>query len=782
MSARIKEGRDNGKRGAANLGEGPGIGRPVASSSRIRRFKLTWIAQTQSTIAARPDYPRGTHRSARWETIMRKRLGLAIGCFAAALLAGEAEARIVRIEIVRTEPAFGGASFGAVGAYEHLIGRAIGELDPADPANAIIQDINLAPRNDHGMVEYSTDIELLRPADISRGNRILFFEVNNRGNKLAPAAFNEGVAGDIADRNGLTSPGDGWLMRAGYTMVWFGWEMDVAPGMNRIGMAPIVAHNHEGSPIVGIVRSEMITPAPATSLPLSLSQQVQSYPPGSYDSYPTASLDNGTPFPDGFLPSLTMRAREQDPREPIPNSEWGFGVCEAGKPAVPDEKHICYPAGFQPGRLYELIYRAKDPTVGGLGFAATRDLGAFLRNAAADDAGAPNPVYRPDNLAIIEGTSQSGRMIRSFLALGFNRDEAGRRVFDGAYPHIGGGLMPLNVRFGQPVRAWGEQTDHLYPAYDFPFSYARQTDPLTRRTQGVLDRCVATDTCPRLFHVATALEMWEGRQSLGLTDPLGQRDVGDPPNVRTFIMASTQHGPASLPLPTRPPFGNCQQQPNPNPQLWTMRALMTALTGWVRDDAPPPESVVPRIADGTLAPPDQIRFPAIPANAYGGVERPAVSRLSIYDTLHPLDFGPLYRAEDSSGIITREPPSVRSDSYGILEMQVDADGNDIAGIRSVFLRVPVGTYTGWNLGRKDRFENGMCNLQGSFIPFAATRAERLAAGDPRPSIEERYPSKEDYVAAFRKAAGELVAQRLLLAEDAKLLVDRADAEGIRTAP
>ena len=701
---------------------------------------------------------------------------------AIALLASAAQARITRIDIVKSEPAFGDASFGEAGAYVHLVGRVSGELDPADPANALIQDISLAPRNARGMVEYSTNIEVLKPADLTRGNRVLLFEVNNRGNKLAVANFNEGVAGTVTDRNGLASPGDGWLMRSGYTLVWFGWEMDVLDGMNRVGMPPVVAHNHDGSAITGVVRSEMITPVPATSIPMSLSQQIQNYPLGSYDSYPTASLDNRTPFADGFLPSLTVRAREQDPRMPIANSEWSFGVCEAGKPPAPDERHVCYPAGFEPGRLYELIYRAKDPTVGGLGFAAMRDLGAFLRNSPQDDSGAPNPVYREGNVAVVEGSSQSGRMIRSFLALGFNADETGGRVFDGAYPHIGGGLMPLNVRFGQPVRAWGEQTDHLYPAYDFPFSYARQSDPMTRRTQGLLDRCQATDTCPRIFHVATALEMWEGRQSLGLTDPLGQRDVDDPPNVRTFIMASTQHGAAPLPLAAHAPFGNCQQQPNPDPQLWTMRALLTALTAWVRDDAPPPDSARPRIADGTLVPPDQVRFPAIPANAYGGVERPPTSPLRIYDPLHVLDFGPLYDAGESSGVITREPPLVRSGSYGVLEMQVDADGNDLAGIRSVFAQVPIGTYTGWNLGRKDRFEGGLCNLQGSFIPFAASRAERLATGDPRLSIEERYPSKEVYVAAFKKAADDLVAQRYLLPEDAKLLIGRAESEGIRTAP
>ncbi len=706
----------------------------------------------------------------------------AFGVALSALAAAPAQARVTGIEIVTREPAFGGQTFGGAGAYERLVGRATGELDPADPANAIIQDINLAPRNARGMVEYTTNIEILKPADMARGNRILLFEVDNRGNKLALANFNEAVAGGVADRNALSSPGDGWLMRAGYTMVWFGWEMDVRPGMGRIGMPPVIARRSDGAAITGVVRSEIITPAPTASVPIISSQQILNYPPDSYDSYPTASLDNRTPAPDGFRPTLTVRTREEDPRQPIPNSEWAFGVCALGGPVTADPKHICLGGGFEPGRLYELIYRAQNPTVGGLGFAATRDIGAFLRNAENDDSGQANPVHRSDNLAILEGTSQSGRMIRSFIALGFNRDESGRRVFDGAYPHIGGGLMPLNVRFGQPVRAWGEQADHLYPAYDFPFTYARQFDPVTQRSGGLFDRCAATDTCPRLFHVATALEMWEGRQSLGLTDPLGLADVADLPNVRTYIMASTQHGAAALPLPTHAPFGNCQQQPNPNPQLWTMRALMTSLTAWVRDDVAPPPSARPRIANGTLVQPDRVLFPEIPSNAYGGVERPAVSPLRTYDPLHPLDFGPLYRAEDTSGVITREPPQTLPGSYGVLETQVDADGNDIAGIRSVFLQTPIGTYTGWNLGRKDRFENGLCNLQGSFIPFAATKAERLATGDPRPSLEERYPSRDAYLAAFRKAAEGLVAQRYLLPDDAALLIDRAESEGILSAP
>ena len=249
-------------------------------------------------------------------------------------------------------------------------------------------------------------------------------------------------------------------------------------------------------------------------------------------------------------------------------------------------------------------------------------------------------------------------------------------------------MLPLSLRFAQPGRAWGQQIDHLYPAYDFPFTYAPQTDPLTGRTQGLLDRCTATDTCPRIVHAATALEVWEGRQSLGLTDPLGQRDAPEPPGVRTYIMVSTQHGAASLPLPAKAPFGACEQQPNPNPHTWTMRALLDGLTAWVRDGREPPASAVPRVADGTLVAPDAVRFPTIPANAYGGVERPALRYIGAANPLHVLDYGPEYRPGDIGGVITVEPPRIGTAGYGVLVPQVDADGNDLGGVRSLDERVP----------------------------------------------------------------------------------------------
>jgi hypothetical protein len=349
-------------------------------------------------------------------------------------------------------------------------------------------------------------------------------------------------------------------------------------------------------------------------------------------------------------------------------------------------------------------------------------------------------------------------------------------------PHIGGGLMPLNVRFGHPGRAWGEQFDHLYQAYDFPFHYAKMRDPISGREQGILDRCSADDSCPRIFHVATSLEIWEGRASLGLTDPLGSKDLPDPANVRTFILASTQHAPANLPLATAPPFGNCQQQPNPNAHTWAMRALLTAFKDWIRENRSPPDSVVPRIADGTLVAPKDVRIPAIPANAYGNVQRPALRYLANTNPLQVFDFGPDYRAADSSGVISIEPPQRGAQSYGIRVPQADTDGADLGGVRSVYQQAPIGSYMGWNTGRKDRYEDGFCNFQGAYIPFAKSKTERIEAGDPRPSIEERYPTKDAYVAAVRTATENLVAQRTLLPADAAFLVKQAKDEGIRLEP
>ncbi len=690
---------------------------------------------------------------------------------AALAAASPAAARITRLDVLRVEPAFGGASFGAVGAFERVVGRAHGEVDPKAPGNAVVQDIELAPRNGRGLVEYDTDVEILRPADPAKNNRVVLFNVPNRGNKGALNLFDADVPPAAGVTNRLESPGDGWLQRQGYTLVWFGWQADVLPGDGRMLFSVPVARAADGSDVTGIVRAEFALAGKAAT--------VQNLGSGWFNGMtaagaPTASTDGAAPFPDGFRPTLSVRASATAVPVAIPADAWRFGDCRA-----PNDRQVCYPAGFQPGKLYDLAYRAKDPLVMGLGFAAARDLGTFLGSADRDDAGTPNPVaHGPGVKRVIMGTSQSGRFIRSLLALGFNRGEDGARVFDGALPHIGGGLMPLNMRFAQPGRAWGQQIDHDYPAYDFPFTYAPEADPLTGRRGGILDRCTADGTCPKLLHAATALEFWEGRQSLGVTDPLGRADAPEPPEVRTFIMASTQHAPPPLPLPASPPL--CTQQSNPNPHTWTMRALLTDLAEWVRDGRDPPASVVPRIADGTLVAPDELSFPAVPATRYGGVDRPPLRYSAAFDALHVLDRGPGWRPGESSGVETIVPPRRGTASYGVLVPQVDADGIDVAGVRDVYVRVPIGTYTGWNSFKPELFEGGFCNFQGSFLPFAATKAERDAAGDPRPSLAERYPTPDAYAA--ERAGAELVAGRLMLPEDAARLTAEARRDGVRTGP
>lgn len=485
-------------------------------------------------------------------------------CVAAAgiIAATEAEARITRIEITKTEPAFGGQVFGAAGAFERLVGRAYGEVDPAASANAEIQDIRLAPKNAHGMVDYATDIEIVRPADPAQANGVLLFNILNRGNKGLFNPFNADVPTTAAEINRLSSPGDGWLQRQGYTLIYFGWQADVLPGDGRMTFKVPVARNEDGSPITGKVRAEFVPTAPTTSYNLSSGW----FTGMTHASYPTVNTDNRVSLGAGSLPTLTVRSRESAPREPISHTQWSFASCPNGTKPTPSETQICMPTGFQPGKLYELIYLARDPLVLGLGFAVARDLGAFLKTAAKDDAGSVNPVVHGGAVkSLVMGTSQSGRMIRTFLLLGFNKSEDGKQVFDAALPHIGGGLLPLNLRFAQPGRAWGEEIDHLYPAYDFPFTYGSEKDPITGRTQGILDRCAATRTCPLIIHAATALEIFEARQSLGLTDPLGVQDVAQPPNVRVYIMASTQHAPPPLPLPAKAPFGVCKQQQKSEP-------------------------------------------------------------------------------------------------------------------------------------------------------------------------------------------------------------------------
>jgi hypothetical protein len=679
--------------------------------------------------------------------------------FASAALARppEAAARIVRVETIRVEPAFGGRTFGAVGAYEHVVAVAHGEVDPADPANALVQDLALAPRNARGLVEYAADVEMLRPADPGRGNGTVLHELPNRGDKyLLALTFHR----DVPWGNTLTDAGDGWLLAEGYTLLWSGWQGDLIPGEGRVGLRVPVARGPNGAPIEGPVRAEFALRQRAFTLPLSYGW----FTAWRHLSYPTVSRNHRAPLPDGSRPALTVRDFERDPPERVPDDAWSFGACADGRTVTPSDADVCLFAGFEPGRLYELVYRARDPLVLGLGYAAVRDLGAFLKRGPNGASG--DRLWRGERppTLVLHGVSQPARNMRTWLHLGFNADEAGRPVYDALLPHVGAGRAQLDSRFAQPGRAWGHQLDRRYPAYEFPLAYAEATDPGTGRVGSVLARCRATGTCPRVVHVVSAHELWDGRGSLVSTDPRGTRDLADPPEVRQFVLASAQHAPAWESTP-----GDCLYPRNPAPHRETMRALLVALTRWARDGVAPPASRLPRIADGTLVPPADVRFPAIP-----GVRAPGFT-----NGLPRLDFGPRFRPEDERGIVDLEPPRVLdAEAYTVLVPQTDGDGNDLGGVRTTTIAAPVGTYTGWNLGRSGRWPGTLCSLQGTYLPFARTRAAREAAGDPRPSLEERYGDHAGYVTAVRRAAAALVADRLLLPADAARLAAEAEASEV----
>jgi hypothetical protein len=646
----------------------------------------------------------------------------------AASACGVAEARVTRIETVSgPSPAFEGRSFGEVGPYEKIVLRAHGELDPSAPGNAVTADIALAPKNARGMVEYATEVYLLKPADLRRGNGRMFFEVLNRGNKLSLADFNNGASGTTAnDPKTAADAGDGLLFRKGYSLVWAGWQSDknVASGGGRMLATIPVARHADGSAITQRVIFEQIFDNDRTDFTLI---------------FPAAILNTGEA-------ELLVRNSSEGERTAVPSSAWSFL----------DERNVRINradpalAKYDAGAAYELIYTAKDPDVSGVGYAITRDVASFLRH----DTSPGNPLRGGIKYALAQGTSQSGRMLKGFLADGFNVDEDGRRVFEGVNVNISGAHgIELNERFGDANATGRAYRRHTTAKLDFPFGYGVITDPVTGRTDGLLARCQASSTCPKVFHTDGANEAWSKASMLVTTDGKG-RPVEIPANVRVYYFASVQHGPTP-----QPRVGVCTQLSNPAPWEPTLRALFLTLDAWATADVAPPESRFPKTSDGTLA-------PALPQSAQGFPEIPGVKYTGAFNRIGVVDRS------------TLPPRHVAGKDYAVLVPRVDEDGNEIGGIRGTDIQVPVATHTGWAL-RKAGFAGGEeCDLQGQFIPLAPTKAKRLEAGDPRLSLEERYRNRADYVSRVALAAEGLVRERLLLQEDADRAVAAAMARDL----
>jgi len=646
-------------------------------------------------------------------------------------------ARITRIVLDPVQsPIFGGASFSNTGQYEKVAGRAYGELDPKDELNRGIVYIDKAPVNAAGRVEYSVDFAILKPVDMSRGNRTLFYDVVNRGDWRAFNTFHLGASSSnnpVGEKEG----GDGFLMKLGYTIVVSGWQGDVSPGNNRVAGQFPVATEAGGKPVTKLITAEYIVPK--ATYTLNLGNEGGRTDARAHPAVPERMTEA----------RLMRRSGPLAPREAIPNNEWSFGRCPDGKNPTPSNTDLCYPAGFTTDYAYELVYIAQEPLVMGISFAATRDLVSFLRYERT----AANPLARgtgsgqdPVRHAIGFGRSQSGRYIKDLVNQGFNLDENGRAVFDGILPLISGSrITNTNMEFATPGRVPSTLTQHYYTGDQFPFTYATLADPVSGRTDGWLMRCTRQRACPKVIHMDSGTEAWGARNSLVVADASARRDLPVPDNVRLYYFSGTQHGPVAKPSQG----GICKNLNNPNPYRETLRALLVAMQAWVETGKEPPPSRFPRVSDGTLVAPAAFGFPKIPGAPH-------------FDKL-----GDHYMKDFS----VQPPQAIPDKRYVLLVPKGDADGNDVGGVHSTMRQVPLGTYTGWNLRKAGFMENEFCDLQGSYIPFAKTAADRGA--DPRPSLQERYGSKAAYVAKVEEAAARLVSERFLLPEDAARLI--ADA-------
>ena len=647
-------------------------------------------------------------------------------CIGTILLLASSQAAVVSLEIDSREPVLAGKAFGLAGAYERISGTVRFAVDPNSRANQIITDIELAPANGDGEVEFSSEFSILRPVDASRGNGALLYEVSNRGRKGALSFFN--FAGGSLDPREARHFGDGFLLDQGFTVLWLGWQFDPprTPGLIRV-TTPIA--KTDGGPIRGLVRSDFVVKD--RELAHSLADR-------NHIPYPVAD-------PQSPQNRMTVRDSVEAERTEIPREMWRFARMAGGEP-VSDSGSVYLEGGFEPGRIYEVVYVSEDPPLVGLGPAAVRDMVSHLKYHGDSRLGiGPDAIDR----AIAFGISQSGRFLRTFMYYGFNEDESGRIAFDGVMSHVaGGGRGSFNHRFAQPSRDAHPFLNFFYPTDIFPFTDLAQKDPETGREDGILTHSLSRDFWPKIFYTNSSYEYWGRAASLVHTDIAGDRDMEILDNVRVFLFSGTQHGPAGFP----PTVSIGQQPANPLDFRWAMRALLVAMGEWTAGESDPPASRYPRIDDGTLVRAEDLGFPSIPG----------VATSTRVHKAYRADYGPRFI---SDGIVEREPPEIGS-AFPILVPSVDSDGNEVAGVRMPELEVPLATYTGWNLfNSRSGPTDEISSMVGSYIPFARTRAEREGGKDPRASVEERYGSRAEYMGRLAEAGMKLISDGLLLEQD-----------------
>lgn len=695
-----------------------------------------------------------------------------------ALACAPAQARVTKIVVDETaSPAFckGGAcgSYGAAGQYEQIAGRAWGELDPNDPLNSLIQDIQLVKDPD-GKVRYVATWVITRPVDRSKASGMVWHEVPNRGRPVLIAP-DEREMGDI----GLVTAwqGDNASMRAGLGTA-------VRDTMNVAGnhwlQLPVVK-NPDGSTVTGPVFARIINRNGPRAQPLIVQTNPVPYLPATLDTSKATLVSRDHETIDGEVRGETR----------IPAADWKFcggGTFEEPQPLATLPVHICLKGGFDAARLYQVVYTAKDPHPLGVGFAAWRDLGSFFKYAKADDEGNPNPLAGQVRYSIARGRSQSGNYLRGWLHFGFNQDEARRQVHEGMWPVIAGRRIALNFRWAQPDAVMElYQAGSEGPQWWVPYPDRARNLP----ARSIQDRCMATKTCPKIIEHFGAAEIWALKLAPEWIGTDAREDIPLPDNVRRYYIASTTHGGgrggfnASLAehhktaKPVRCPGNNwgvgvLPANPLSHDEPW--RAIARHFRDWVMKGVAPPPSAYPTIKAGQLVPPDKAAMgfptlPGLPATAPG----PA-----LMNPLIDYDWGPQFEPNDASGIPTLAPPKIRK-VLGMLVPRVNADGNEVGGIPTVLLEAPLGTYLGWNItasGARPFHAGKPCAYAGGMVPFARTKAEREAGNDPRPSLEERYGDHAGYVEAVRKAVQKVQAAGFLREVDGAALVKQAEASNV----
>ena len=710
------------------------------------------------------------------------RRSIAVGV-AALLLAAPLEARVTRIVIDQTvSPAFckavegapaACAAYGAIGQYEQIAGRAYGELDPADPLNALIQDIALAKDRD-GKVRYVATFVITKPIDMTKASGLLWHDVPNRGRPviIAPeerALGDVGLASAWQGDNASMGPGLGTTVRT------------TASAAGNHWLELPIARNPDGSSITGPVLGRIINRSGADAQPLIVQTNPVPYLPATLDTAKARLVSREHETMDGVVRG----------ERAIAPADWKFcggGTFEEPEPLTALPVQICLKGGFDPARLYQVVYTAKDPYPLGIGFAAWRDVGAFFKYAEKDDAGTANPLAGRVKHSIARGRSQSGNYLRGWLHLGFNQDEAKRQVHDGMWPIIAGRRIALNFRWAQ-----ADGVTELYQAgNEGPQWWGPHPDPARGLpARGIQDRCMASKTCPKVIEHFGAAEIWALKLGMEWFGTDAKEDIRVPDNVRRYYIAGSAHGggrggfDSSLPgaglaagLLACPGnnWGSAVLPANPLPHTETYNALRVHFRDWVMRGTPPPPSRYPTLAKGELVAPTKaaMGFPTLPGL------RATVPEPGFINPTIDYDWGPQFDASDASGVPGNAPPKIKQ-VLRTLVPKVNADGNEVGGVPVVLLDAPLGTYLGWNItadGERPFHKDKICNYAGGMIPFARTKAEREAANDPRLSLEERYRDHAGYVAAVRKAAAHAVAQRFLLQKDADALIAAAEASKV----